>query len=133
MEEELTLCKLAVEKSDRLFEDALILRDMKRYESSLSRLYYSVFWIITALVRINGFNASSHKALINYVNRVYVSEKNILKDTFYRSVRKLMTYREYSDYDEVMELKPSEIKEAFKLADIIIKEIKQYLNSQYNL
>ena len=48
MGEELALSRLAVEKSDRLYEDARILKDMKRYESSLSRLYYSVFWIITA-------------------------------------------------------------------------------------
>jgi uncharacterized protein (UPF0332 family) len=80
MEEELALSRLAVEKSDRLYEDARILKDMKRYESSLSRLYYSVFWIITALARVKGFNASSHKALINYINRIYVVENKILTD-----------------------------------------------------
>jgi hypothetical protein len=37
MGEELALSRLAVEKSDRLYEDARILKDMKRYESSLHR------------------------------------------------------------------------------------------------
>ncbi len=96
---ELTLCKLAVEKSDRLYEDASILNEMGRTESSLSRLYYIVHWIVTALPRIKWFNASSHKALINYVNRVNVAGNGILSDSFYRHARKLMTYREYSDYD----------------------------------
>jgi uncharacterized protein (UPF0332 family) len=129
MEEELALSRLAMEKSNRLYEDARILKDMKRYESSLSRLYYSVFWIITALARITRFNASSHKALINYINRVYVVENKILTDSFYRSVRKLMTYREYSDYDEVLGITQDEIKEAFCIADMIISETKQYLRS----
>jgi hypothetical protein len=40
-----------------------------------------------------------------------------------------MTYREYSDYDEVLEIAQNEIKEAFCIADMIINEAKQYLQS----
>jgi hypothetical protein len=40
-----------------------------------------------------------------------------------------MTYREYNDYDEVLEITQDEIQEAFCLADMVINEAKRYLQS----
>jgi len=78
--DKLSLIKYRIERAYKSLNDAeyLILRD--KLNTSVNRIYYSIFYILSALALKHSFITSKHQQLIGWFNR------NLIKtNIYYRS------------------------------------------------
>jgi uncharacterized protein len=69
-----------INKSKETFVDAQLLFDNNRYNSSVNRLYYSAYYLVTALLSSKGFTASSHSGVRIQFNLHFIKTKILLKE-----------------------------------------------------
>ena len=69
-----------IEKSNEVFEDAILLAKNERWNSCVNRLYYSIYYIASALLYKNNINAKTHNGVktqlfLNYVKTNEIDKK----------------------------------------------------------
>ena len=70
-EEREEIVKHRIEQSLRTIEEAELLIDNLKLSAAVSRIYYSLFYIISALAVKNNFSTSKHKQLLSWFNKNY--------------------------------------------------------------
>ena len=61
-----------IERSRKYLDSARILIESKDYESSVSRVYYAMFYSVEALLLTEGLTFSSHKGVLSAFGERYV-------------------------------------------------------------
>lgn len=64
-------------KSHQAIHDAELLLNSNSYIGALNRIYYGIFYIISALAIKHGFSASKHSQLIGWFNKNYVRNSKV--------------------------------------------------------
>ena len=93
----------------------------KYYSLALNRIYYGMFYIISAVAIKNGFSTSNHSQIIGWFNKNYVKEKKIDRKIG-RVIYRAFEQRMKSDYN---------ILHKFTLEDAIIglSNLKEVIQS----
>lgn len=115
-------------KSKEIFDDAQLLADNHRWNSCVNRLYYSSFYIVSALLYKNEYTSETHSGVKTQFNLHFI--KSGLVDVRYGKLySNLFDWRQESDYADFIDfdeetVKPliSQVEEFNKLLiEIIIK------------
>ena len=93
------LVELAVEKSKKALQDAEMNINNNSLENALNRIYYSIFYIVTALAYKNNFGTSKHYQLRAWFNKKFIYEEKVLDKVMYKIYDETFEYRQRSDYD----------------------------------
>ncbi|MBO6271938.1 HEPN domain-containing protein [bacterium] len=122
MEYNLELINKAIQKSDEAMLSALSNFKDKHYDACQNRLYYSIFYMVSALAYKENFITSKHSQLMGWFNKKYIYDENIFDTKIYAIYRESFSNRQKSDYD--FTYTPTE-------EDLIIsiEETKYFLNS----
>ena len=89
---------------------------------AVNRIYYSIFYAISAVSIKDGFSTSKHKKLLGWFNKNYISN-GILPQEFGKMIYAAYENREKSDYDFLFEITKEEIKKYFELAKSFVAEV----------
>jgi uncharacterized protein (UPF0332 family) len=97
---------------------------------AVNRIYYGMFYAVTALAIKHRFETSKHFQLIGWFNREFIST-GVLNNYYGQILRNAFQNRTKGDYDafisfekeEVMEMQ-REMIEFVNMLDILIKDIK---------
>lgn len=103
-----------------------VLIENKFLDLAVNRIYYSIFYAISAVSIKDGFTTSKHKKLLGWFNKNYISN-GILPREFGKMIYAAYENREKSDYDFLFEITKEEIKKYFELAKEFVSEIKRLL------
>ena len=89
-------------KSDEAFEDARLLVENKRWNASVNRLYYSSFYLVSALLFQNKLTAQTHNGVKTNFFLHFVKTDKVSKDLgkLYSS---LFDWRQESDYADFVD------------------------------
>ena len=102
------------------------------YKDSASRLYYAVFYVLSALLFTKGLNYASHHQVIGAINREFV-KTGIFPQNFKKKIEALFNSRQAGDY----ELKSTITKEDVDFLMVDTEEIIQqgliYLQKLYQV
>ncbi len=112
-EEREQLIKHRIERANETIEDVALLIKNGRLNSAVNRVYYGMYYILSALAIKDGFVTSKHAQLIGWFNKNYIKNKITDKkysDIIYSAFDKRMK----SDYDDYSRFNPDEIKEMFE-------------------
>ena len=60
------------------------------YSTCQNRLYYAIFYIVTALAYKNNFVTSKHSQLMGWFNKKYIYEKRFLIINCFKYIKKLL-------------------------------------------
>lgn len=69
--------KYRIEKSDQAYNDALILAKSESWNGSMNRLYYTCYYLVSALTLKDGIETKTHSGLRNQLNLHYVKNGKI--------------------------------------------------------
>ena len=94
--------KYRTSKSTEVFEDADLLAKNGRWNSCVNRLYYSGFYIVSALLYNSGINAATHNGVKTQFNLHFVKTGKISKDLG-KLYSNLFDWRQESDYADFIE------------------------------
>lgn len=89
-------------KSIELFEDAKLLALNQRWNSSVNRLYYSSFQIISALLYKNNLKADTHNGIKTQFNLHYI-KPGIVSIEYGKLYSNLFAWRQESDYSDFID------------------------------
>lgn len=106
--------------------------DNQYYNDAVSRMYYSVFHIISALLLTKGLTYSSHGQAIGNFNREFIKSK-ILPEDFSKKIELLYKYRQMGDYDADENIEKETAEEMFKYAKEIVTKCKEHLSLIYKV
>jgi len=118
--------KRMMEKSQRTLKAAKDLLEHNDFESASSRAYYSVFYMLEALLLTKNLSFSKHSAVISAFSKHFVKE-SVFPADFAKKIKTLRKDRETSDYDYIVSINKEKAKKDIDNAEEIIKKIEIYL------
>jgi len=93
------LVKRNIEKSQEAYEAAENLFKSNHLTSALNRIYYAIFYTVTALAYKNDFTTSKHSKLMGWFNRRFIYEDKVFNEGLFKIYSKAFSYRQDSDYN----------------------------------
>ena len=99
------------------------------YKDSINRSYYAAFYAIKAILALDTVDFKRHKDAVAYFNKTYVAT-SIFPRELGKKLGRLKQERETSDYDDFYIASLTDAMEQYAVAEFIITEIRQYLNTK---
>ncbi len=125
-EEKDTLVNLRRKQSEEALEQVQFLLDNKKLNLAVNRIYYAIFYIISAIAIKNDFSTSKHKQLLGWFNKKFIASGEI--DTKYsKMIYASYSNREKSDYDFLFELTLEEINDLYREASEFVKVVEKLI------
>jgi uncharacterized protein (UPF0332 family) len=92
-------------KSSEIFDDAILLANNERWNSCINRLYYSSYYLVSALLFKNDINAETHNGVktqlfLNFVKDGIISKEHGKLYSHLFDWRQETDYADFIDFDE---------------------------------
>ena len=117
-----------LEKSRTTIKKVEFLIDNNEYQLAVNRIYYGIYYSLSALAIKHQYSTSKHAQLIGWFNRTFVKTGAFEKE-FSKMIRKAFENRMEGDYNvfadfskEEVEQSLKEMKVAIQALDMLIKE-----------
>ena len=94
---------------------------------AVNRIYYGMYYALTALALKNSFETSKHGQLIGWFNKDYVSSKKV-DPKFGKILRHAYQNRTKGDYDAFVSFTSVEVEVMFSEMTLFISEIQRLLS-----
>ncbi len=103
-------------------DEAKLLYDGKLLTGSVNRIYYSMFYSVSALMCLYGFSTSKHSGMLSNFNKE-VANKGLINKEYKDFYREMFDKRQKGDYD-VYKFSVEEVKEWLDKAEDFINVIE---------
>lgn len=114
-----------VQKSKEVFDDAILLANNQRWNSCINRLYYSSYYLISALLYLHEIKAETHNGTKTQFNLNFVKSGKVdLKQG--KLYSNLFLWRQESDYSDFTDFDESTVSP-------FIEEVSEFNNQLLNL
>lgn len=117
------LIRHRITRSHETRNEAVLLFENNMYAAAVNRIYYCMFYALSALALKDGFSSGKHGQLIGWFNRNYVKTKRV-DSRYSKIVTRAFNKRMDSDYEDFPEFNDNEINEMLVDADDFVTLIK---------
>ena len=114
------------QKARECLEDAKLLLENKRLHSAVNRIYYALFYQVSALLLAKGFSFSKHSGVLAAFNREFVKTGKIDKELG-RFYNRMFEHRKAGDYGEFVEFEERDVKEWLEKAKEFIGAVEKLI------
>ncbi len=128
IEEKKSLSKYRLDKAERLLDDAKLLLNEGRWESSVNRSYYAALSAAKAALILFGIDPKTHEGVKIMVNKKLILDGYMSKE-YGKWFRSLLFEREDADYTDYTSTESSDAEDAIKNASRFIEKIKDVVNT----
>ncbi len=109
------------------YDDAKILADKEKWNSTINRLYYAAYYAVMALLLSNDLKPTTHNGAKSAFSEHFIKSGLISKDLG-KIYSQLFTWRQKGDYDDLFDFDKDTVMPYFKpieeLIDIIEDKLK---------
>jgi len=105
-------------------ESAEVLLKKKLYRDSISRSYYALFDVVSALLAEKGQIAKTHAGLISLFGKYYI-KTNIIPKKYGQWLTQLAEERQKADYERLAKFTQRDAKKAISEVKEFLKEIQK--------
>lgn len=93
-----------------------------------NRIYYSIFYIVTALAEKNNYSSSKHGQLMGWFNKSFIATK--LVDTRLSKIyNNAFEKRQKGDYDDFVKFEKEEVESDLNDMKLFVSEVSKLLQS----
>ena len=121
---DLVLYRLETARND--LKSARALFSIEDYKGANNRAYYSIFHAINAVHAVSGKAYKRHKDAVANFNKDYV-KTSVFPREMGRKIGQAEEIRHASDYDDFYIASREKANEQFQTAELVINEVKKYL------
>ena len=122
------LIQYRLHRAKDTFEDAQILAERMKWNSSINRLYYSAYYAVMALLLFSELNPATHNGAKSNFTEHFIKTERIPKE-FGKMYSQLFTWRQKGDYDDLFDFDQQKVMPYFepvqKLIEIVESIIKK--------
>ena len=97
-----SLIQYRLERCDETIEDARIAIDNNRLHNAENRIYYAIFYVVSALAIKYDFSTSKHWNLLAWFNKNFV-KTNIIDKKYSATYKNAFERRQEGDYDDFID------------------------------
>lgn len=118
--------KFRMERSDEALLEAQVLSTARHYNTAVSRLYYAVFYSVSALLLKDRIYSKSHSGLKSKFHEHIMKEQKLGNEVA-RVYQELFDYRQDADYADFIIFAKDDFEPLFGRAINLISEIKKLI------
>lgn len=124
-----TLIKYRIEQAHEAIEDAELSINHNKLKMAVNRIYYGMFYILSALALKYKFKTSKHQGLIGWFNKNFLKDKKI--DRKYGTIiRDAFNNRSDGDYGAFISFVKADVLKSFEDMKDFISTIEKYINNK---
>ncbi|MCB4755760.1 MAG: HEPN domain-containing protein [Elusimicrobia bacterium] len=116
-----------IKRAKRYLESAELLYRAGDYESSVSRIYYAMFYAVEAVLLKNNLSYSSHKAVISAFGERFI-KTGVFPKEMGRELNRAFEKRQLSDYEYDFVISEEETVNILKSSQSFVEKIAQHLS-----
>jgi len=120
------LIKYRHSRSLETYEEALMLAREEHWNAVANRLYYSCFYLISALLLQNGANFSSHNGVKTEFHKKYIKTGIVTKQSG-KTYSRLFNLRQEGDYLDFKRLNEEDVYPFIEDVNSFISEISKII------
>jgi uncharacterized protein (UPF0332 family) len=103
--------------------------DNDKLKLAVNRIYYGMFYVLSALALKYKFKTSKHKELIGWFNKTFIKER-LIDRKYGPIIKNAFESRSDSDYGVMVEFEREEVEQMFADMKDFISTIEQYIQDQ---
>ena len=111
-----------LEKSRTTIKKVEFLVENSEYQLAVNRIYYGIYYSLSALAIKHQYSTSKHAQLIGWFNRTFVKAGAIEKE-FSKMIRKAFENRMEGDYNVFADFSKEEVEQSLKEMKIVIQAL----------
>jgi len=115
-----------LEKARTTIKKVEFLVDNNEYQLAVNRIYYGIYYSLSALAIRHRYSTSKHAQLIGWFNRTFVKAGAIEK-SFSKIIRKAFENRMEGDYNVFADFSKEEVEESLKEMKIVIQALDKLI------
>lgn len=123
------LIQNAIEKSGDSIDAAKLNFENEFYSTCQNRLYYAIFYIVTALAYKDNFITSKHSQLMSWFNKKYIYTDKVFENKLFKIYKDTFANRQKSDYDFTYKVSKEDLELSIKDVEDFVSIIRNYLIS----
>jgi uncharacterized protein (UPF0332 family) len=126
------LIKYRREKAAETLEVARILLQKKHLFSAVNRIYYALFYEVSALLKTKNLSSHKHTGVMSLFNMHFI-KTGIIEVGIGKFYSEMFGFRQEGDYDDFVYFKEKDVEEWFQKAEKYIKLIEEYIETSGTL
>jgi uncharacterized protein (UPF0332 family) len=120
------LVNYRIVRAKETYKDAQILAENGRWNSSINRLYYSVYYAVMALLLNSGLKPTTHTGAKSNFSEYFILTNLIPKESG-KIYSQLFTWRQKGDYDDLYDFDSEKVMPYFEPVRNFIELIEKML------
>lgn len=125
-EDRKTLVENYMDKSRTTIEKVQFLIENNEFSLAVNRVYYGIYYALSALAIKKKFGTSKHTQLIGWFNKTFVKE-GIVDERYSKLIRKAFENRMEGDYNVFSNFSKEEVEQSFEEMKEVIDEIQKLI------
>jgi uncharacterized protein (UPF0332 family) len=121
------LINYRLKRAKETLEDANILAENSKWNSTINRLYYSAYYAVMALLLKYDFKPTTHNGAKHHFSEHFIKTGIISKD-FGKFYSQLFAWRQKGDYDDLFDFNEEKVMPYFKPVGELIIIIEKLIN-----
>ncbi len=110
-------------------KEAVFLNENGMSAAAVSRIYYGMYYALTALSLSEGFKSNKHSQLIGWFNKNFI-RTGIIDSKYSKIITRAFNKRMDGDYEDFTEFSHSEINEMIKECEKFIEMMQNMLSGK---
>jgi uncharacterized protein (UPF0332 family) len=126
-QELLTYTQYRMDRAEKTLAEARTLFETAQMFGAVNRIYYALFYAVSALACAHGFTTASHSQLRGYFNREFV-KTGLIPAQHGKAYGIAFDSRKKGDYDDLVEFEKEQVHEMLSEATEFLRVIKHLIN-----
>ncbi len=110
------------------YDDAVILSEKDKWNSVINRLYYSLYYAVTAILLKYDINSYTHNGTKSAFSENFI-KNGIIDKEFGKLYSQLFTWRQKGDYDDLFDFDKEKVLPYFEPVKKFISLIDDIINT----
>lgn len=124
------IIKYTIEKSKQALKSARDSINNENFETAQNRIYYAIFYVVSALAYKNDFKTAKHKQLMGWFNKKFIYEEKVFDEKLLEIYRIAFSRRQKSDYEFLFFTDKNEIESSLEEAVFFVEKIEKYFEKE---
>lgn len=120
------LIKYRIARAKDTYDDALILAEKEKWNSSINRLYYSAYYAVMALLLYFDLKPTTHNGAKSNFSEHFIKTGKIDKK-YGKLYSQLFTWRQKGDYDDLFDFEKDRVVPYFQPVNHLISIIVEII------
>jgi uncharacterized protein (UPF0332 family) len=117
------LIKYRIARAKDVYEDAQILAEREKWNSTINRLYYAAYYAVMALLLDSDLKPATHNGAKSNFSEYFIKTGKIDKE-YGKMYSQLFTWRQKGDYDDLFDFNKEKVLPYFEPVNRLISIIE---------